>query len=473
MIPHAPGIAIDVGAGSGKMISFTFDGNRIHILSKTEFVNNPVRVGNSLHWDEKEILRLIISGLKRHTDKNIASIGIDTWGTDYGLLNRHDALIGRPYHYRDRRTDSAMKEILSIYPPKTLFEQTGCDMNNNYTMAQLYVQRETPELAKAKHLLFMPGLLAFMLCGEKNTDSTIASTSQLMDASFSRWNTELFERLGLPLRIMGEIQPPGSILGGLKKELRKKWGIGDTNVVSTAGHDTACAVMAIPDMDDETAFISAGTTIIVGTVSDMPVYNDGMLQHGFKNAIAADGRFLVYKNINGFFILNECLRHWRYASRDISKMEGPETIRASELPVIDSDATLFSRQGNMPEKVRTYCRQTGQRIPEMQREIYSCVLLGFAKKIEQALQALSAIMNKTYHAIWAISGGSRSRIFTQYLCELLRQPILTGLPDATLIGNAMLQLYACGKLSKVSDISNVVRASFEFNKLEKNKVYKI
>lgn len=460
-------LGFDFGASGGRAMLGRLEDGRLEIEELHRFSNDPVRLCGRLVWD---LPRLVIEMKRALTLAGqrgliLDGIGIDAWGVDFGLLDGKGRLLGLPVHYRDERTDGMMERAFEKVPRRELFARTGTAFNKFNTVFQLLAMREEGDstLDDARHLLFMPDLLAYCLTGSMGTEFTVASTAQLLRAGTNQWDRELFERLGLPADIMGEVTLPGALRGVLSEDIARECGVPRIPVYAVAGHDTASAVAAAPLKEDGCAYLSSGTWSLLGVETDVPILTDAVLGAGYTNEGGADGRVRLLKNIMGLWILQECRREWARRGRNVDFGELAEAA-AQEPPftaIIDVDDPAFLPPGDMPERVREWCRATGQAVPDTPARIARVVCEGLALKYRQAVEQLERdILGRPVPALTIVGGGSKNRLLNRLTADALNRPVVAGPAEATVIGNLLMQARAVGAIGDGAELRRVVEQSF-------------
>jgi len=465
-------IAIDIGAETGRVI--VGDVSKMEIIYR--FPNNLVRVKDSIFWDILGIFNEIKKGLKKAFKKypnQIVSFGIDTWGVDYVLLDDDD-LLGNPYHYRDKRTDNIMEEVFSIIPKKEIFTETGIQFMQINTIYQLYsFAKNKPQVfGNAKYFLTIPDLLNYWLTGIIKNEYSIATTTQLYNPIERDWSIKIMNKLGLKREIFGEIIMPGTKIGKLLPAIAREIGAdSEVVVVAPACHDTGSAVAAIPFEDDTNyAYISSGTWSLIGIESPKPIINEKSFKFNFTNEGSADGGFRFLKNVTGFWIVQECKKFWdenvkSYSYDELTKMAlkyGPANFR------IDPDDSRFLKPGliddNMPDRIKVYCQETGQKVPETPAEIVRGVIESLADKYTKTIKMIEEITNKTINEIYIIGGGCRNGLLCQIVANATGLSVFAGPVEATAIGNLMIQAKSMGQIKSIVEGRKVIRKSFDIKK---------
>jgi rhamnulokinase len=460
-------LAFDYGASSGRAMLGCFDGQKLELNEIHRFSNDPVAISGSLHWD---ILRLFyemkqgISKCIKTGNSDIAGIGVDTWGVDFGLLGGSGELLGNPYHYRDSRTEGMIESACRVVPKREIYEQTGIAFQKFNTLYQLYAMKlgNSPILEKAATMLFTPDLLNYFLSGVRAAEFTIASTSQMLDARTHDWAKPLLKNLGIPDRILPGIISPGIKLGSVTKSIQSETGIGGIPVIAVAGHDTGSAVVSVPATEGRYAYLSSGTWSLLGIESDVPVINDTTYSLNYTNEGGFNNTTRLLKNIMGLWIYQECKRSWDKQAEMLSFDQLEQMAERSEpfKSLIDSDDDSFYSPGNMPEKVREFCRRTGQVIPQDKAAIVRCVMESLALKYRAALEGLEKIAGYKLPVLHVVGGGSKNIMLCRFTANAIGRPVITGPVEATAVGNLVCQLIALGEVSGLKEARMVVRNSF-------------
>ncbi len=460
-------LAFDYGASSGRAILGKFDGARLIIEELHRFPNEPVMLGDSLYWDILRLFHELKQGILKCSSgghKDIAAIGIDTWGVDFGLLDASGKLLGNPYHYRDTHTQGMIEAACRIVPKRAIYEYTGIQFqvfNSLYQLLALKAEGSSL-LEKAATMLFTPDLLRYFLTGEKNCEYTIASTSQMLNPGTRRWAGELLQKLAIPVNILTEIVDAGTIGGKLTVSLAEELGVGAVPVIAVAEHDTASAVIAVPAVEGKYAYLSSGTWSLLGIESPVPVINDTTFQLNYTNEGGFNRRIRLLANIMGLWIYQECKRTWDKSGEILSfdQLEAGAANSEPFLAIIDPDDRTFLPPGNMPEKVREFCRRTGQKVPETKPEMVRCIMESLALKYRMALEGLEEIAGYPIPVLHIVGGGCKNGMLSQFTANAIARPVITGPVEATAIGNLISQLLALGEVKSLSDARSLIRNSF-------------
>lgn len=466
MSDQAHVLAIDIGASSGRVMLGRWDGSHITLEEVHRFANGMVERDGHLFWDVNRLWREIQTGIQRYaTQENqalLASIGIDTWAVDYALLDDNGALIGDPYAYRDPRNEGMAELVDAIIPPEELYERTGLQRLPFNTLYQLYAERNGPRLAAAATLLLIPDLFHYWLTGARVAEYTNATTTMFLDARQRVWATDLLERLGLPTCILPPLVMPGTRLGSLLPEVQHAVGLRrSVEVIAVGSHDTASAVAAIPGLDAHSAYISSGTWSLVGVERTEPLISAEARQLNVTNEGGVYGTTRLLKNVSGLWLLQECQRRWNDEGRQltwdeiIAQAEAAPPLRA----LIDPDAPEFLAVGDMPARIRDYCRRTGQPIPETVGEIARCCLESLALRYRQVIETLEQLTGQPITTVRIVGGGSQNILLCQLTADACRRTVVAGPTESTALGNILVQAIAMGYLPDLATARQTVAAS--------------
>lgn len=460
-------LAIDLGAGSGRVMAGHFDGRKLHIEEITRFANDGVRLPTGWHWNVLQLFTDIKRGLaeaqKRH-GATLRSLAVDTWGVDYGLLDRHGRLLGMPWMYRDSRTDSLMDEAARLMPREEIYNRTGIQFMFFNTLFQLLAEvRKNPEaVAAADQLLFMPDLLTYWLSGERVVERTIASTSQLLKAGGADWDLELAETMGIPARLLRPTTNPGRTIGSLLPSLREETGCGALQVTTCGSHDTASAVAGIPAGTAQPLFLSSGTWSLIGRELREPMVTADSYRVGFSNEQGLNGTTRFLKNVAGMWLLQECKRQWdaQGVVTDYATLVR-EARTAQDTLLLNPDADEFSKPCDMPAAIRSYAEKTGQSAPTSPGEYTRAILESLALRYRGLVTQLRTWMPDLPDTLHVVGGGSQNTLLNQMTADATGLRVVAGPVEATAAGNILAQLMATGEISSLEEGREIVRASFE------------
>ena len=466
-------LALDLGAESGRGVLGKFDGEKLRLSDAHRFSNGPVPVLGSMYWDALRLFREMTEAVSRAADDagdSLVGMGVDTWGVDFGLLGPGDVLLQNPYHYRDERTVGMVDEVCAVVPRDEVFGYTGIQFMELNTLFQLYAmaRAESPLLHWAETLLMMPDLFNFWFTGEKVSEFSIATTSQMYDPRQGDWSRELLERLGIPTHFLTDIVDAGTKLGPLLPAIAEATGASGLTVVAPAGHDTGSAVAAVPAELPNTAYISSGTWSLMGTEITEPIINEQALEYNFTNEGGVCGTFRFLKNIMGLWLVQESRREWQREGLDLSYDE--ITKLASEAPafgpLVEPDDASFLRPGDMPGRIADFCTKTGQEPPESRGAIARCALESLALKYRWVFEKLEELEGQRLDAVHIVGGGTQNELLNQFAANAINRPVITGPVEATAIGNILTQAMALGHIASLDEARQVVRRSFEMKTYE-------
>ena len=457
-------VAIDLGASGGRVALGTLQDGKLAVEVLHRFPNGGVPVRGGLYWDVLGLWREILHGLRLAAQHGpVASVGVDSWAVDYALLDEHDLLLDGVHHYRDRRTDGVMEDLLKRLPRDAVYEATGIQFLPFNTAYQLAAQeRRAPGLlARATTLLMVPDLLHFWLCGRRVTERTNASTTQLYDPRRQVWSGPVLRAFNLPAGLLPEVVPPGTLLGEITAEVAHETGLAGTRVVAPATHDTASAVAAVPVRGDGWAYVSSGTWSLVGVETPRPVITPDALKHNLTNEAGVNGTTRLLKNVMGLWIVQECRRAW--GNVDYAALYAQAATVPAGGPLIDPDDGRFLHPGpDMPGRVQAYCAATNQPVPRTPAEVTRCVLDSLAFRTAEVLAELEEVTGGAIRTVHVVGGGSQIALLNQLIADVSGRTVVAGPVEATLLGNLLVQAEAGGSIPRGS-LRDVVRASETLN----------
>ena len=464
-------LAADFGGGSGRVIAGWLDQGRIVMEEVHRFGNRQVRLGDHVYWDFPALFEDMKAGLKKAAAKgyNVKSIGIDTWGVDFGLIDRDGQLLGNPVCYRDARTAGIPEQVAKIIDPTSHYATTGIQVMEINTLSQLYSMKGSAQLDAAAHLLFMPDLFSYFLTGTINNEYCIASTSELLDAQKRDWSWETIEALGLPKHIFGPIVMPGTVRGKLRADIAEETGLGEVEVVAVGSHDTASAVAAVPAEEDGSlvAFLSSGTWSLLGVELAEPVLTEEARLAEFTNEGGVEGRIRFLQNITGLWILQRLMSEWKEQGEEQTFGELlPAAERAEITSLIPVADAAFMNPASMQQAICDYCEKTQQPVPANKAEMTRCVLQSLAKKYQEAIAGANPLLPAPISKLHIIGGGSQNALLNQLTADALGVPVWAGPVEATAMGNILMQAKAAGEVKDIADLRSVVRNSVKPNIFE-------
>jgi len=472
--------AVDLGATSGRTIIGSMADGRLEQEEITRFPNNLIETGGHFYWDIYALYFEMIRGLKEVARRGITitSIGIDTWGVDFVFIGEDDAILRNPMAYRDPHTFEAMDDYLChVAQPREVYDITGIQFMNFNSLFQLYAMRKAGNVAMkhCKKVLFVPDALSWMLTGEAVCEYTIASTSQMLDPRTGDLSEKLIESIGLTRGHFGRMVQPGTQIGVLTEEVQKMTGMGAVPVIAVAGHDTGAAVAAVPAKNEQFAYLSSGTWSLMGIETKVAIINDRSYELNFTNEGGIEGTTRFLKNICGMWLYERCRKEWisngerlevRGESIPLSDVSHPE-LQGSAMQVeafrsiINPDDKAFANPPSMIEAIQTYCRETGQNVPETPAEICRCIFDSLALRYRQVFGWLKEFASFDLNVLHIIGGGSLNKYLNQFTADALGVEVLAGPQECTAIGNIMLQAKAMGLVKDIWEMRAIIANSVE------------
>ena len=457
-------LAFDLGASNGRAILGQFDGEKIVMRELHRFENNYVEMNGVFYWDLPYLYSQLKQGLLAFKQADVGELdcfGIDTWGVDFGLLDRNDHLLSIPRAYR-YAVDDDFRETWKVVDFPTLFARTGIANQNFNTLYQLYRRKREGDVAleNAETLLFMPDLLGFLLTGEKKSEYTEVTTGMIYDPTAKDYDWKTIDALGLPRKIFTPMDRAGQLRGRLRPELAAELGLNRARFAAVGTHDTASAVAAIPG-EGSFAFCSSGTWSLFGTETDAPLLTDAVREANFSNEGTIQGGFRPLKNIMGLWLIQECRRDWQKAGQKLSWDDIVKHAEAAEpmRTVIDPDYGEFFAGGQMVEKIQAFARRSGQPVPETVGQVARCIYESLALKYRWALERLEEIKGQRIEQLNIVGGGIQNRMLNQFVADSIDRPVVTGPIEGAAIGNLLAQAMALGDIQDISELRAVVRRS--------------
>ncbi len=462
-------LAVDLGAESGRVMAGRFDGSQVRLQQIHRFANGPVRLGNTLRWNLLGLWSEIQNGLREaaaQVGSSAVSVGVDTWGVDFVLLNRHDELLGQPWNYRDTRTEGMLQKAFQRVKRAEIFAHTGLQFMQINSLYQLLAMCERdPELvALAERFLMIPDYFHWCLCGSRVAEFTNATTTQMLNAKTRSWAAELLRKFDIPVSMFPEIVNPGTSLGTLRKDVADFTGLGRLKVVAPATHDTAAAVAAIPTTSTgnaDWAYISSGTWSLMGVEVGNAVLTDLALMRNVTNEGGIDGTYRLLKNIMGLWLVQRCKLAFEQRGNHVDYQD--LTRMATEAPpfrsLIDPDRPEFLAPSDMTEALAAECRRTKQPVPENEGQFIRCALESLALKYRMVLEWLEELTGVTVSVIHIVGGGTQNTLLNQFTADACARPVIAGPVEATALGNVLIQARAAGDLASLNEIRDVVRRS--------------
>jgi rhamnulokinase len=440
--------AADLGASGGRVMVAEAGPGTLELREVHRFANAPVTVAGTMHTDVLRLYAEVLEGLRKAAAVGeIASVGIDTWGVDFGLLDADGALLGNPVHYRDARTAGAAERIAALIDPAELYAITGVPVIPIDTLCQLVGAAGTQQLETARTLLLLPDLLTYWLTGAIGAEVTNASTTQLLDVRTRAWSADLLGRVGIRQEILPPLRQPGEVAGPLLPDVLATTGLGArTRVTTAASHDTASAVAAVPAAGADFAYISSGTWSLVGLELGRPVLTQESRLAGFTNEAGVDGSVRYLRNVMGLWLLQETLRTWAASGLTMTLAELLEQAAACDPVrcVVDADDMTFLAPGDMPARIAAACASAGQPVPSDPGQMVRCILDSLALAHRHAVLQAQELAGQEVSMVHMVGGGSRNALLCQLTADACGLPVLAGPAEATALGNALIQARAHG-----------------------------
>jgi rhamnulokinase len=462
-VSQAAVAAVDLGASGGRVMIGRTGPGRLELAQAHRFANEPVTAGGTLHWDILRLYAGVLDGLRAAArSAPLASIGIDSWGVDYGLLDAAGVLLGNPVHYRDARTDGALDRLAAMIPPGELYAITGIQQLPINTVCQLTAAAGTPQLAAARTLLLIPDLIGYWLTGETGTELTNASTTQLFDVRAQSWSAEVLARTGIPAGLLPALRRPGDTVGELRPEVAtaitgngNSWPNaaaqpgqpgGMPTVVAVGSHDTASAVVGVPAVGRDFAYISCGTWSLVGMELDQPVLTGASRAANFTNETGIDGTIRYLRNVMGLWVLQESMRAWSAAGHraELAPLLEQAAAAPAFAAVVDVDDPAFLPPGDMPGRIAAACRRTGQPAPDSPGATVRVILDSLALAYRRALADAVQLSGQPVTAVHIVGGGARNTLLCQLTADACGLPVIAGPVEAAALGNVLVQARALG-----------------------------
>lgn len=468
-MPSKTFIAVDLGAGSGRVIAATTDLSKIELEELHRFDNPGTDLPGGSFWNIIGLYREILEGLRRAVEKHgdsIVSIGIDTWGCDHGFLGADGGLLGMPHQYRDPRFEGMAEAMHALMPEAEIYSHTGVKTNFYNSSLHLLAEakKKSPALFEAERMLFVPDLLAYWLTGRQAVERTIASTSQLLNPHTGDWAWPVIDALGLPRKVFGEIVAPGTVLGPVRDAVAAIIGKAGIPVVATACHDTASAVAGIPMDGSGNLWLSSGTWSIMGIESPEAVTTPEALERGFCNELGVNGSVRFLKNISGLWLIQECKRHWELDGKSYNFATMAEMAEEAEpfTAFIDPDDASFASPGGMPAKIQAWCGKTGQTVPQTPGAILRVATESLAMKYRTVFESIKSLTGREFSRLHAGGGGIQNEALSRATANALGIEVVAGPVEATSCGNVITQAIATGHLADLRAGRELIRRSFDF-----------
>jgi len=509
-------IAVDLGAESGRVMIGSVlvsakaeagSSDKLVLEEIHRFSNGPIEENGSLKWDFDKLFSEIKAGISKAAKvagNNVAGIGVDSWGVDFGLLDDAGELIENPYHYRDSRTNGMMEEAFELLNKREIYENTGLqfmqlnenpyhyrDSRTNGMMEEAFEllnKREiyentglqfmqlnsvyqllairlanSPAMAKAKNLVFIADLVSYFLCGKIFAEYSLASTSQFMDMRTSHWSKEVLDRLSLPVEILPEVVKPGTIVGQLTPEVQKEIGCGSIPVIAIGSHDTASAIAGVPAGQGNWAYLSSGTWSLMGVEIPGAIINDKTFGYEFTNEGGVENTIRLLKNIMGLWLMQECRRQWKKEGTDLSYDELTAMAEYAEpfTGFLNVDDSVFLAPGDMPKRINEYLGRTGQKTTQDKGLMIRIVLESLALKYRQVMEAIEDVTGDKIELLHIVGGGIKNELLCRFTANATGKKVIAGPIEATASGNILMQAKAAGQIKTLDQARKIVRNSFD------------
>ncbi len=457
-------LAFDFGASSGRAIIGTFENGKISLEEIHRFDNGPVLMNGGFYWDLPKLFHEVKQGLIKAEKYGYESIGIDTWGVDYALITLDGLLLGNPYNYRDERTIPVFEKLKETIGESKLYKMTGIQNMNINTLYQLLETKENhPDFyALADRVILMPDLFGYLLTGEVYAERSMASTTQLLDPYTKEWNKKLIDKLGLDITKFPDLVDSGTRIAPVREDICKELDITPKMVTAVAGHDTASAVVAVPAKVKDFVYISCGTWSLFGTELDEPCITEMSAEMNITNEGGHNRTTRFLKNIIGLWMIQETRRQFKREGKDYSYADMEKMARESKAMqcFIDPDDPRFTPPGNQIQRIREFCEETGQYVPETDGEIVRCIYESLAMKYKYTFENLQKCTGKTFEAIHMVGGGTKDGFLCQMTADATSVPVIAGPIEATAAGNIAVQLIAAGEIKDLKEAREIIADSF-------------
>jgi rhamnulokinase len=467
-------LAFDLGAESGRALVGKLEGDRLTLDERHRFANPTGRMNGHLHWNLLAQWEELKTGLRKSaaTGETLSGIGIDTWGVDFGLIDHNGDVIGNPFHYRDSRTDGMMERLFARVPRERVFQHTGIQFMQLNTLFQLFAmqQSRSPALDCAETLLFMPDLFNYLFTGRRQSEFSIATTSQMYDPRANRWADDMLKELGLPTKILPNVVPSGTIVAPVRDEVARECGLtSSVPVIAPTCHDTGSAVAAVPATGNQSwCYISSGTWSLMGVELSQPIINEKTLRYNYTNEGGVGGSIRLLKNIMGLWLVQECRRHFAGEGRefDYAELTRLASQARPHIAAVDPDYGPFLSPGDMPKKIQEFCRKSKQNVPSEPGELVRVCLESLALTYRRTLEGLEDITGKRIETIHIVGGGSKNELLNQMTADACGRTVIAGPVEGTAIGNVLVQAMATKAVKSLAEARQIVAQSFEVKRYD-------
>lgn len=466
-------LAFDLGAESGRAVAGILKDGKLELDVLHRFPTGAAPLGNTIYWDQPGIHRELRRGLAAYGakyGKDLASLGSDSWGVDFGMLDKNGALVGNPVHYRDPRNDGMAEKFFSVVPKRDLMQATGIQIMNFNTIYQLYymVNNQKHLMDITDKILLMSDLQNYFFCGEKAAEYTLASTTQMLDAYTRDWAHGIIEQAGIPSHILPEVVSPCSIVGQVTQVIAEECGVNQAPVVAPACHDTAAAIAAVPALGDDWLYLSSGTWSLLGAELTEPLINERSIELNFTNEGGVDGTIRFLKNIMGLWLIQECKRQWDREGEDLDYSTIVKLANDAKpfTAVINPNHSDFVAPIGMPARIQEFCRKTGQNVPQTKGEIVRTAMESLALIYRQTFEQIEELTGKTYNRLHIVGGGTQNKLLNQFAASAIGKQVKTGPVEGTALGNILMQALALGEIGSLAEAREILIRSCELETYE-------
>jgi rhamnulokinase len=465
--------AVDLGASSGRVLLVTLSEGRLGIEPVARFANGGREVLGVFSWDLPYLVAEIEKGLGEATriaraeGRDLLSVGVDSWAVDYGLLDSSGQLLRWPAHHRDPRTNTSFAEVTEVIDPWSLYQRNGIALLTFNTLFQLAADGD--EARSAESLLLIPDLVDYFLCGRKAWEITNASTTQLLDIN-RNWDEELFSLLDIPRHLVGELSQPGEVLGTVSSPSATAQGVSSaTKVITVASHDTASAVLAVPAIDENFAYISSGTWSLVGVELREPLVDHDAFEAGYTNELGAFGRTRFLRNVMGFWLLQEVIREYALEGHvyDAATLTQEAQSIEPRRYLVDAESDELLATGDMRGRLAAQCARLGTEVPTTAVEFTRCIMDSLALAYRRALRGISHVTGVRIDVVHIVGGGALNDVLCQLTADAAGVVVQAGPVEAAAIGNALMQLRGLGLVDDdLAAMRRLVTSSFPTDRFD-------
>ena len=459
-------LAFDLGATSGRSMLGILEGDNFEMKELTRFPNTLLELHGKYYWDIYGLYKSLLDGLKECTRQGIklTSIGIDTWGVDFGYIGKDGTILGLPRAYRDPYTDGAPEDYFKIVPKETVYQLTGIQIMQFNSLYQLFRagQEDFSPLQQADKILFMPDLLSYMLTGKQVCEYTDASTSQILNPANRQFESSLLEAIGVSPSLLHPLTDPGTVIGTLSKTVMEETGVGEIPVVAVAGHDTASAILAVPADNQNFAYLSSGTWSLMGVETETPIMTKESYEKNFTNEGGVEGTTRFLKNITGMWLLEQCRKEWEREGRTYSYSEIMEMAdqAAYMQSFVNPDDPRLTNPASMTGMIALICGENGMTPPTTDAEYIRCIFESLVRRYVVVLGMLSEMISFPIEKLHIIGGGSQNELINRMTANALGIPVIAGPSEATAIGNCLMQAKAAGLVKDRWEIRRIIAKAF-------------